>query len=271
MIRHSGSNSKNERVQDWTENYEHKDNLEFFAAAIDQLTQEDAAHGGLMTIGLLGQRDLPGVTLRHAQSVLRWDLRPSLWSHAFLVARRLSEVAEIGELPIREVSIYSRTGTFPEPADNAVSDATLRVYADPQVDANVALLAVATSEEEVKNVADRAISNPNLDRLRYDFWETLGIWASYLWSGGLRPNPLREGFPMFSSAFVEYCYEGVPLDLSPAASERNSAPEHLWNGALWWDDAFTEFGHPISGYCCLRDKGGAILDPHVSAPAGTAR
>jgi len=264
VIRHSGSTEKNARVQDWSKEYAEKDNLEFFAAALGELTKDDAAHGGLMTIGLLGQRDLPGVTLRHAQAVLRWDLRPSLWSHTFLVAGRLPDSGEIGKLPIREVSIYSRTGRFPEPANNAVSAATLDAYNDPKVDANVALLAVAMSETEVEQVADRAISHPNLDRLRYDFWETLGIWASYLWSGGLRPNPLREGFPMFSSAFVEYCYEAIPLDLSPAASERNSAPEHLWNSAVWWDEAFTEFRHPISGYFCLRDKGGALLDPEVS-------
>jgi hypothetical protein len=261
MIRHSGSSSKNARVKDWTGKFRGKDNLEFFAAALAELTRKKSGHGGLMSIGLLGQRDIPGVTLRHAQSILRWDLRPSLWSHAFLIAGRLPDVKGIGDLPIREVSIYSRTGAFPEPAYNAVSDATLGVYADRESDANVALLSVEMTDEQVENVAERAIQNPNLDRGRYDFWETLGIWASYLWSSGMRPNPLREGFPMFSSAFVEYCFEAIPLDLSPAASERNSAPEHIWNSALWWDDAFTEYEHPISGYCCLRDRGGALLDP----------
>jgi hypothetical protein len=261
MIRHSGSTSKNTRVKDWTTKYRGKDNLEFFTAALTELTKKGAGNGGLMAIGLLGQRDIPGVTMRLAQSVLRWDLRPSLWSHAFLIAGRTSDVKDIAKLPIREVTVYSRTGAFPEPAYNAVSDATLGVYADPELDANVALLTVEMSKEEVANVADRATANPNLDRLRYDFWETLGIWASYLWSSGMRPNPLREGFPMFSSAFIEYCFEAIPLDLSPAASERNSAPEHLWNSALWWNDSFTEFGHPISGYCCLRDRSGALLDP----------
>jgi hypothetical protein len=261
MIRHSGSTSKNERVKDWTDEYQDKDNLEFFAAALEELTSKDAGNGGLMAIGLLGQRDIPGITLRLAQSVLRWDLRPSLWSHAFLIAARTSDVKEIGDLPIREVSIYSRTGTFPEPANNAVTEAMLADYASAKVDANVGLLSIAMSKEEADNVAKRATKDPNLDRLRYDFWETLGIWASYLWSSGTRPNPLREGFPMFSSAFVEYCFEAIPLDLSPAASERNSAPEHIWNSAVWWDDAFTEFGHPISGYYCLRDKSGSLLDP----------
>jgi hypothetical protein len=43
---------------------------------------------------------------------------------------------------------------------------------------------------------------------------------------------------MFSSALIEYCFEEIRLDLSPATSERNSAPEHLWNSARWWTREF---------------------------------
>jgi hypothetical protein len=259
-MRHSGSLRENPRVEDWTADYAARDNLEFFAGAIARLGRDGTGNGGLMTIGLLGQRDLPGIALRHAQSVLRWDRRPSLWSHAFLVAERPVDPSSIEGLRLREVSIYSRTGRFPEPADNAVGDATVGLYRDPEVDANVALLAVEMNDENAEKVAERAIREVNLDRLRYDFWESLGVWASYLWSGGTRPNPLREGFPIFSSSFVEYCFEAIPLDLSPGASERNSAPEHLWNAARWWDESFQEYEHPISGFYCLRDKGAAVLD-----------
>jgi hypothetical protein len=67
-----------------------------------------------MAIGLLGQRDLPGATLRRAQAILRWDLRPSLWSHVFLIAGGAS--TDIGEAHLREVTIHSRGGASPEPA-----------------------------------------------------------------------------------------------------------------------------------------------------------
>src|SRR5919106_2244945 len=142
MLRHSGATTKSERVVDWSKRYAKKDNLEFFRDALAELGKKEVGNGGLMSIGLLGQRDIPGVMLRRAQAVLRWDLRPSLWSHAFLVADRLSPDGEIDELRLREVSIYSRTGEFPEPADNAVSDGRLGLYRRPELDANVALLAV---------------------------------------------------------------------------------------------------------------------------------
>jgi hypothetical protein len=262
VIRNSGTNERNPNLLDWSDRYADADNLQFFADALGALRDEGRTDRGLMAIGLLGQRDLPGVTLRTAQSILRWDLRPSLWSHVFLLAADVEPAAEaIAEAPIREITLYSRTGEFPDPANNAVTTGRLGLYRRPQVDANVALLAVEMSAEERREVATRAIEDPNLDRLRFGLWEMLGIWESYLWSSGARTNPLRDGQPIFCSAFAEYCFEAIRVDLSPGASERNSAPEHIWNGAAWWHEAFKEFGHPIGGYYVLRDKGCAALAP----------
>jgi len=257
VIRHSQSTEKNPQVEDWTGDYRERSNLEFLTDAIEKF----AGGGARMAIGLLGQRDLPGITLRRAQAILRWDLRPSLWSHAFLIADDASSASQIGEARLREVTLHSRTGIFPEPAENAVTDARLSDYDDARVDANAALLVVKMSDEELNAVALRAIDDVNLDRLRYDLWQTLGVWQTYLWSSGAAINPLREGFPVFSSSFVEYCYEAIGLDLSPGASERNSAPEHLWNAALWWHEMLEELGHPISGCCVLRDPSATWLDP----------
>jgi hypothetical protein len=220
-----------------------------------------------MAIGLLGQRDLPGVTLRRAQSILRWDLRPSLWSHAFLFADALTPDPEVLKAaPIREVSIHSRTGVFPDPAVNAVGESALRYYVRADVDANAGLVVVEMDEAEVEAVAHRALVDPNQDRMRYDLWRMLGIWESYMWSAGALPNPLRQGHPVFSSAFVEYCYEAIRLDLAPGASERNSAPEHIWNAAKWWYENFESLGRTIRCYCVLRDQGAAVLDREPNVP-----
>jgi hypothetical protein len=253
MIRHSGATGRNPRVVDWSKKpkYAKGDNLVFFADALKKLDARVA-------IGLLGQRDLPGFTLRSAQAVLRWDLRPSLWSHVFML------VAPQGSLDgarLREVTLYSRAGTFPDPANNAVTEGQLALYRRPALDANVALLAVDMSEDEAKDVVHRALEDPNLDRLRFTLWEMLGVWESYLWTSGSRTNPLLEGLPIFSSAFAEYCFDGIRVDLTPGASERNSAPEHIWNGAVWWDEALASFGHRISGYYVLRDPNCSLLGP----------
>ncbi len=260
-VRYSGSDTSNAQILDWSADYTALDNLTFFANALAALASRGTGNGGLMAIGLLGQRDLPGVTMRHAQSVLRWDLRPSLWSHAFLVARRVSaDPGAFADTPLLEVPLVDRAGVFPRPERNGVSDGQLRLYRDGRVDANVALLAVGMSDEEAERVHDQA-ANPNRDRIRYNIWETLGVWQTYLWSSDTKPNPLREGFPVCASAFIEYAFEAIQLDLSPGASERNSAPEHLWNAAKWWHQTFEAFGHGISGYYAIRDRGCSVLDP----------
>ena len=47
----------------------------------------------------------------------------------------------------------------------------------------------------------------------------------------------------------------------PGANDRNSAPEHLWNGARWWSDAFGEFDRPIAGRYVIRDPHCSVLGP----------
>ena len=61
-------------------------------------------------------------------------------------------------------------------------------------------------------------------------------------------------------------FEAIGLDLVPGASERNSAPEHIWNAAVWWfqqggierDD--TENAFEMQGSYVIRDPGGALMD-----------
>jgi hypothetical protein len=258
-MRHSRSTTKNPQVEDWTSSFRDRGNLEFFGAALDALKKKDVGNGGLMMIGLLGQRDIPGYTLRTAQSVLRWDARPSLWSHAFLIGARIGpEPDALAKAPVWEVTLHSREGRFPLPEQNGVSEVRLRVYQDLKVDANAALVAVKMTDDEADRVRRRAADH-NVDRIRYNLWETLGIWQGYLWSQGGRPNPLREGVPIFSSSYVEMTFEAINLDLTPGASERNSAPEHIWNAAVWWHEAFAREGHPVSGYYVLRDKGCSMV------------
>jgi len=246
VLRHSNSAEENPDVVDVTETFKDQSNAAFFESAIGELGE----HGGLALIGLVGSCDLPGVTLRRAQSILRWDRRPSLWSHAFLIV----------EDGIREVALHSRAGHFPEPADNAITKATLDHYNNSTVDPNVAILSVRMTAEEAAAVVERATKQPNLERLRYDLFETLGYWQAYMWTRGTA-NPLEQGVPMAASALVEYCFEALQVDLTPGANDRNSAPEHLWNSARWWTDAFGEFDRPISGRAVIRDPHCRVLGP----------
>lgn len=275
--RHSGDTTENVELQDWSKKYGKQDNIQFFKAAFADLAQKaqsaadrGIAGTGMMTIGLLGQRDLPGVALRQAQAILRWDLRPSRWSHAFLVADTIEEGGgNVAGAKLLEVPIYNRSGEFHSPKNNGVSDGKLGLYRGTLIDANVALLSVEMTSADATLVQARA-EKPNEDRLRYDLWDTLGAWQAFVWAGGQRANPLREGIPIAASALVEYAFEAINLDMSPGASERNSAPEHLWNAARYWHSAFKNFEHPITGYYIVRDPG-CTLAPDEDVEAQRAR
>jgi hypothetical protein len=261
-MRDSGAREPNRRVEEWEAPRYPDGNLEFFADALRGLEEQQLGNGGIATIGFLGQRDIPGVTLRQAQAVLRWDRRPSLWSHVFLISER-ANLDDIGATPILEVPMYPRTGVFPRPERNAVSEGMLGQYHAPGIDANVGLVSVSMSEKDATDVRDRALDY-NIDRLRYDLWDTLGVWQAYLWSSGQAPNPLREGFPIAASAYVEMAFEAIGLDLTPGASERNSSPEHIWTAAKWWHEPLAKAEQRgVAGFCVLRDKGCALLDADV--------
>src|SRR6266700_7016813 len=151
MIRHSRTSEPNKRIHDWTKEYLHKNNGLFFAEALKALADAGLGNGGRMVIGLAGSRDLPGVTLRRAQSVLRWDMRPSLWSHAFLIAETAAK--NIAATKLLSVSLHPRTGIFPRPERNGVSEGTLALYADRNLDANVTLLAISMNADDVAKVS----------------------------------------------------------------------------------------------------------------------
>jgi hypothetical protein len=279
-MRRSLVTERNKQLGDWSEWAKGKDNLAYFKEALEVMEREyGVGNRGQMVIGLVGSRDLPGVTLRRAQAILRWDRRPSLWSHAFLIAKPWAGRGKIERLPVLEVPLHPRTGLFPRPESNGLnSESTLGSYANPKLDANLAMLAVSRrkvdkdgtvevtqlSRQELKAVADRA-GDPNYDRLRYDLWDGLSAWQRYLWSDLEGANPLRNGVPVPATAYIEMAFEAMGLDLVPGASERNSAPEHIWNAAVWWHQEGMmriegdESPFVITGCWAARDPGCSLL------------
>lgn len=278
-MRKSTATKRSERLGNWSEWAAARSNGEFFAEALRAMEKFGVGNQGLMTIGLVGSRDIPGVTLRRAQSVLRWDRRPSLWSHAFLISKAWRGKTRIQTLPIYEVPLFCRSRSFPRPERNAVTESKLGLYDDSRIDANVALIAVCArqfekgpsrrvehlSRDDVAAVRERA-RDVNYDRMRYDLWDSLGAWQRFLWSDGEGQNPLRAGVPICGSSYVEMAFEAINLDLVPAASARNSAPEHIWNAAVWWhqdesveaDD--TENPYVMRGCYAVRDPGASMID-----------
>lgn len=279
-MRRSIAREKNQKFGDLCRWSQRKNNGEVFTRMLKEMVDKyEVGNQGQMVIGLVGSTDHFSVLVRRAQSILRWDHRPSLWSHAFVIAEPWDGRAEVNELPILEVPLFPRSDRFYHPEDNGlITTSKLGHYADPNVDANIALLVVQRrtapegraapkltqlSDGDVAVLKDRA-SNPNFDRLRFAFWDWTGVWQSYLWSEGENRNPLRDGIPLPCSSYIEMIYGALGCDLVPGASERNSAPEHLWNAAMWWhldtDEMAAQDVNPfvMCGAYALRDEGAAI-------------
>ncbi len=260
-MRASQTDTRNPDIKDWTSKYHKRTNLQFFNDAFAALRKQGIAKRGMMTVGLVGSRDLPGHTLRMAQAILRWDLRPSYWSHVFVVAQPVTSQTSLSNVKILEIPPFPRNGQFPKPEQNGVNEGTLGQYDDKTIDANVGLVAVTLAEKETTQLLKRAKAW-NADRVRFNFWNMLGAWQTYLWSQGAKTNPLREGIPIAASSYIEYIFEGLGLGVTPGASSRNSAPEHLWNAACWWHKAFKEDDRKIAGMFAVRDPGCAMLRPN---------
>jgi hypothetical protein len=261
IMRHSGTDAANESIVNLTDDYAgtDKDNLDFFLDALKRLDDQGVGNKGKMVIGLVGERDLIGVALRQAQRVVRFDHRPSKWSHAFLIAGATpTDKNDLANTKVLEVTMSPRSGAMADPNSNGLTVGKLGNYVSPVVTANAALIAVKMSDDEAEAVFQKA-THPNRDRARYNLWAALSVWQGYYWAQGHRPNPLEEGFPMFSSSYVEYAFEGIDLDVTPSASERNSAPDHLYSAAKYWNENMTDLNHPMFGYLVVRDPGCAVL------------
>jgi len=274
-MRRSVADHKNTSLGNWSRWGRRRSNTTFFAEAL-RVANEHKSGDGAFSIVLIGSADMPGICLRRAQSVLRLDQRPSYWSHALVITEPWDGKSPVGKLAIAEVPFFARNGEFPEPADNAViRSTTLGHYLDRRRDPNVALFSITRlvkgkrkplSAAELDILA-RASADPNLDRARYDLWAELGVWQQYFWSGEQLPNPTLSGQPIPAASFIEMLFEQIGIDLTPAASERNSAPEHFWTSMRWWLQKDVQAqrgadGAVVTGCYVIRDQGAAVRRSH---------
>jgi len=257
-MRHSLSHERNPKAFDLSRQFQREDNLAFFAEVGRALSREE--HRGVAAVGLAGRRTSVGFAIRQAQTIQRWDRRPSYWSHAFLNAGPLrGDPQEVGGVPMWECTLEPPDPLQHLPERNGVGEGMLSQYQDPRVTPNVAVIAFQLTAPDARKVIERG-SEPNLDRLRFDLWSLLGVWHEYVWGLGQRPNPLANNNRLFSSAYVEMAYEAINLDLTPGASERNSSPECIWQGALWWWPQYQATNRAVQVWSCIRDPNPTLMD-----------
>lgn len=204
-----------------------------FFETVSQKHKPEALRGALL---LIGGNDWRSLSLRRAQSSLRFDRRASLWSHVALIARWDAE--NVGASLGLEVTLDPERAAEQSPERNGVTTFNLSRYFDTDRYRNVALVAVDLGKgpagKERKDALLNAACNPCRDRERYPLWNALSSWSRYAYAPELVPTPLLDGIAMPSAAFCEYAFESAGVDLTPGATGNNACPEVLWATVTYW-------------------------------------
>jgi hypothetical protein len=244
--------------------------------------EREIAADGVLAIGLLGEYGPLGYALRRAQEVLRIDRTPSHWSHAFLFLDPLRPSAASLRDPERSPRVLEATLDPGDSASrlfafrNGVNVRRFSDFARARFDVrtarsvpNIAVLCVALSAGERAAIRERAL-RPEADLLAYDLPDLLGNWLHFALSLGKRRNPLLRGTALPSASYAQLAYDAAGIDLSPGATQRNSAPEHFWQAARYLYPMFEApdaegnlVRRPLLGFHCVREP------ECLLAPAGT--
>jgi hypothetical protein len=215
---------------------------ERFFAEVGKSAGQRALHGAIL---LVGARDTLALALRRAQGVLRFDQRPSKWSHAALIVRWQGDVGASAGV---EVTLDPLERQRQVPERNGVTTFTLSRYFEEQRYPNVALLSFELEEPErvpgmegtLPSAAERralvleTALTPVKERERFPLWDMLGTWARHAYLPFSTPNPLLEGVPLPCASLCEYAYEAAGIDLTPGTTGNHNCPEVLYATAKHW-------------------------------------
>jgi hypothetical protein len=260
-------------------------NAEFFRRVADR-SPPAARRGALL---LVGGRDPLALAVRRAQGLLRYDRRPSYWSHAALLLGWPGDPA--GAFGV-EVALDARSARHQTPERNGVTSFRLARYLNKSRYPNLGVFLIefapdaaastperapdapASAPEYAPDVAaegtraarpSRGLSDviaaalePNRERTRYPWWDNLAPWARYAYAPDATPNPLLEGVPLPAASLCEYAYGAAGIDLVPGATANHTCPELLWATMRRWARRLEDIG-------ALRINGFAVLrDPHAT-------
>lgn len=205
---------------------------------------------------LLGGSSVAHFRIRVAQSHLRHDLTPSLWSLVGLLQDDQTFVS---------VPLELRGEASEIPRSNGVQECLLSDYDDPKEFPNIAIVRFTEPTDTIR----ASIAQVKVQRSIVDLPSLMLPWLGFIWGAGQRGNPLLEERGLPSAAFVETVYSMAGVELTPSLSSSASCPEAIWQAAKWWHDFYEqtvglqdESVTPIvpTGKYALRQRCAAVLE-----------
>lgn len=208
----------------------HRDNLAWIEAYLKKQSLTETM------LLLVGGCDATGFRLRVAQSELRRDRSPSVWSHAALVANPQKLAAGIADLELHDVPLEENVVLHFPPKTNGVQQRTLAAFRDSSEYPNIALIQIPLEWADVHKAIDRF----SRDRTPVEVPELILRWLSFLWGVSRAGNPLHDDAGIPSAVFVDAVLSACGLDLSPGLNSRSTCPEALWRSVRFWHNYYEE-------------------------------
>jgi hypothetical protein len=182
---------------------------------------------------LVGGTSVADFRVRVAQSSLRGDMLPSLWSLCGILVGDGKFASVPLDLRPRDSSAKTDDASA-VPQNNAVRVCSLDEYDDAQRYPNVAFVRFA----KVHLDAHRDIDRVKSDRSIIDLPTLMLPWLGFVWGTAGATNPLTQGVGLPSAAFVETVFAMASFELTPGLSSASSCPEAIWQSAKWWSDFY---------------------------------
>lgn len=219
-----------------------EDNLQWLARALDSMKSADATDR--THVMLLGGADTLAFRLRVAQSHLRRDMLPSLWSDSLLISLRGTSLARARAV---YVPLLQPDSGEIATRSNGVIEKPLKAFADAQRWPNIALIALPVAPKAVQEKLDAFRQS----RATLDALEHVLRWLGFAWGAARTPNPLLDGVGLPSACMLETVFAAASFDLTPGLESRASCPEAIWVAARHWQEYFAEFaGAKPAGRVC---------------------
>ena len=242
-----------------------EDNLAWGERAVAQMQTGDQKEWSYVV--LLGADDMTAFRLRIAQSHLRRDMFPSLWSDAMLV--KLVRPSLQGATAIHVPLAQPGPPAFPT-AVNGVVEVPIASFKDPARFPNIAVIALPTPQAQIlQRVEDFKRSRSTLDAL-----EHVLRWLAFCWGSARTGNPLHENYGIPSACMLEIACAAAQFDLTPGLEARASCPEAIWAAAKHWQDYYrkTTVGNRFPQGRYWAPHRYPIFDPSAPpAPDGSAK
>jgi hypothetical protein len=180
-------------------------------------------------IGLVGTKDLIGISIREAQRTVTGDGQASLWSHCFVLGDlrldRRGPANAISKSPyIFESDLKMKL--FKPQLRNGAQENWIGKWCNMHVE-NAALIDFGISENESNSILATALQLVD-EQVLYPIQELLGTWWSIITMRQWKENPLNDPHAMYCSSFVRHCYKEAGRDFSDnTISVSNTTPEDI--------------------------------------------